>query len=212
MTTIGTVDYEMIDRIRDEGLNRSQVMDHMFYITEMYGPRLANSPVYDQAANWARDSFESWGSDVVAKLEPYGPIGLGWECRYVSVHMREPQYQPFIAYAVRPTRGTNGKISSDVVFVNTREIYSESDLRKYSGKLRDKIVFTQPLRDVEPLFEPLAVRLSQEELDYMAEIDLEDGPPPLRSRRKNTRRFFGEKWPESHSLRKTFMNFLKLRT
>ena len=163
------VDYVMIDKIRQEGLNKSQVMDHMFYITEMYGPRLSNSPVYDQAANWARNSFEDWGADE-AKLEPYGPIGLGWECRYVSVHMHEPQYQPFIAYAVRPTRGTSGKVMSDAVFVNINELYSESDLQRYRGKLRNKIVFTQPLRDVKPLFKPLAVRLSQEELDYMADF------------------------------------------
>ncbi len=172
------VDYEMIDRIRDEGFNRSQVEDHLFYMTEMYGPRLSNSPVYDQAARWARDSFEDWGADT-AKLEPYGPIGLGWEVNYVSVHMHSPQYQPFIAYAVRPTRGTDGKVMSEAVFVNTREIYSEAGLRQYRGKLRNKIIFTQPLREVEPLFRPLAVRLSQEELDYMAVVDLENAPPAV---------------------------------
>ena len=71
---------------------------------------------------------------------------------------------------MRPTRGTNGKVMSDAVFVNINELYSESDLQRYRGKLRNKIVFTQPLRDVKPLFKPLAVRLSQEELDYMADL------------------------------------------
>ncbi len=74
--------------------------------------------------------------------------------------MHEPQYQPFISYAVRPTRGTNGKVMSDAVFVNTGALYSKSDLQEYKRKLRNKIVFTQPLCDVEPLFKALAVRPS----------------------------------------------------
>ena len=131
------VDYVMIDKIRQEWLNRSQVMDHMFYIAEMYGSHPSNSPVYNQAANWARNSFEDWGADET-KLEPYRPI-----CPSAgsAAHMHEPQYQPFISYAVRPTRGTNGKVMSDAVFVNTGALYSKSDLQEYKRKLRNKIVF-----------------------------------------------------------------------
>lgn len=49
---------------------------------------------------------------------------------------------------------------SDAVFVNTGALYSKSDLQEYKRKLRNKIVFTQPLCDVEPLFKALAVRPS----------------------------------------------------
>ncbi|HEU4594156.1 MAG TPA: hypothetical protein VFS10_03225, partial [Pyrinomonadaceae bacterium] len=33
-----------IDRIKDEGLNRSQVMQTLSYLTDVIGPRLTNSP------------------------------------------------------------------------------------------------------------------------------------------------------------------------
>ena len=33
------LDYAMLGRIRDEGLNRSQVMDHVSWLSDVYGPR-----------------------------------------------------------------------------------------------------------------------------------------------------------------------------
>src|SRR5215510_1710428 len=34
------LDYAMIARIKEEGLNRSQVMDHVSWLSDVYGPRL----------------------------------------------------------------------------------------------------------------------------------------------------------------------------
>ena len=48
------LDYQAIDRIRDEGLNRSQVMDHISWLSDVYGPRLTGSPAIQQASEWAR--------------------------------------------------------------------------------------------------------------------------------------------------------------
>ena len=39
-----SIDYAMLGRIRDEGLNRSQVMDHISWLSDVYGPRLTGSP------------------------------------------------------------------------------------------------------------------------------------------------------------------------
>ena len=38
------LDDETIGRIRDEGLNRSQVMDHISWLADVYGPRLTGTP------------------------------------------------------------------------------------------------------------------------------------------------------------------------
>jgi carboxypeptidase Q len=43
----------VINRIRKEGLENSKVMDIVFNLTDMSGPRLANSPGYARAANYA---------------------------------------------------------------------------------------------------------------------------------------------------------------
>ncbi len=47
------LDYATIGRIRDEGLNRSQVMDHVSWLSDVYGPRLTGSPAIQQASDWA---------------------------------------------------------------------------------------------------------------------------------------------------------------
>ncbi|GAF94489.1 unnamed protein product, partial [marine sediment metagenome] len=142
------IDYKMIDKIRDEGLNRSQVMELASRMADVYGPRLANSPSFNQAAQWAKEKFLEYG--IEAEIQPYGEIGLGWENKYTSVHMHSPQYQSIIAYPRPWTRGTNGKVRGNVVYINSQEIYSESDLENYRGKIRGKIVLTEPKRELKP--------------------------------------------------------------
>ena len=38
------VDYSMVTQIRDEGFNRSKVMETATYLTDVIGPRLTGSP------------------------------------------------------------------------------------------------------------------------------------------------------------------------
>jgi hypothetical protein len=164
------IDYKVIEKIRDEGFNRSQVMDFASYMTDVLGPRFSNSPGYTKAAEWAKKKFEEFG--IKAEMDAYGEIGPGWENRYTSVHMHKPQYMTLIAYPKPYSRGTGGKVISDVVFVNTKEIFSMAELEKYKGKLQGKIVFTKPKRKLDLNFNPAAVRLSDEELDEMAELKI----------------------------------------
>ena len=55
------LDYAMIAKIRDEGLNRSQVMDHISWLSDVYGPRLTGSPTIKQASDWTQKKFKEWG-------------------------------------------------------------------------------------------------------------------------------------------------------
>ncbi len=113
--------------------------------------------------NRPKKKFDEFG--IPAELDAYGEVGPGWENRYTSVHMHEPQYMTLIAYPKPYSRGTNGKVVSEVVYVNTDEIYVESDLKKFRGKLQGKIIFTKPKRKLTLNFKPPAVRLSDEELN-----------------------------------------------
>src|SRR5262249_49078230 len=70
------IDLDVIHKIRQEALQNSKVMDHMFYLTDVYGPRLTNSPGYNDAANWVVKQLGEWG--VKAHLEKWGPFGQGW--------------------------------------------------------------------------------------------------------------------------------------
>jgi hypothetical protein len=50
----------VIDKIRDEGTNHSQVMQTLSYLTDVIGGRLTNSPNMKRANEWTRDTMAKW--------------------------------------------------------------------------------------------------------------------------------------------------------
>src|SRR5262245_62664267 len=56
-------------RIRDEGMQRSQLMRTLHFLTDVYGPRLTGSPSLKAAGEWSVKTMESWGMKN-AHLEP----------------------------------------------------------------------------------------------------------------------------------------------
>src|SRR5687768_6477689 len=86
-------DAAMIQKIREEGLNNSQVMDIVFYLTEVSGPRLNNSPGYKRAANYATTKLKEWGLEN-SKLEAWGDWGKGWDLERSYIALTAPYYKP----------------------------------------------------------------------------------------------------------------------
>src|ERR1700749_2036201 len=78
-----------VQRIRDEGMNRSQVMQTLNYLTNVIGPRLPGSPGMRRANEWTRDTLAKWGL-VNAHVEPWGTFGRGWQLRHFSAEVVEP--------------------------------------------------------------------------------------------------------------------------
>src|SRR5689334_12975119 len=109
-----TPDYAMIGKIREEGLNRSQVMDHISWLSDVYGPRLTGSPAIKQAGEWALKKFTDWG--LANAHQETWPFGKGWSLVRFSAHMTEPQVSPLIGYPKSWTPGTNGVVNADVVY------------------------------------------------------------------------------------------------
>ena len=145
------LDHATIARIRDEGLTRSQVMDHIGWLSDVYGPRLTGGPGIMQASNWTIAKFNEWGL-ANAHRETW-PFGKGWSLIRFSAHMIEPQIQPLIGYPGSWTPGTPGTVTAEVVRV---QIDSEADFERYRGTLAGRIVLTQPERPV-PMLEGLIV-------------------------------------------------------
>src|SRR5947208_3295651 len=54
-------DADAVARIRDEGMQRSQVMEIMSYLTDVYGPRLTGSPNTRAAGEWTVQRMKTWG-------------------------------------------------------------------------------------------------------------------------------------------------------
>jgi peptidase M28-like protein len=154
-----TTDYAALARIRDEGLNRSQVMDHIGWLTDVYGPRLTGSPAIQQAADWAMKRMTEWG--LVNVHQERWPFGKGWSLVHFDAHLIEPQVQPIIGYPGSWTPGTNGAVTADVVRV---QIDSDADFDKYRGKLAGKIVLMQPAREVKMLDGRLVLRMNEDDI------------------------------------------------
>ncbi len=63
--------WDVIDRIRSEGFENSQVMDNAGYLADVIGPRLTGSPNMRQAQEWAMDRMTDFALSRVEK-EPWG--------------------------------------------------------------------------------------------------------------------------------------------
>lgn len=169
------LDYAMIGRIREEGLNRSQVMDHIIWLSDVYGPRLTGSPAIKQASQWAQKKFAEWG--LVNIHEEEFPFGKGWSLTRFSAHMIEPQVSPLIGYPKSWTPGTQGAVTADVVLVPIR---NEADFQKYRGKLKGKAVLIQPAREVRMLEGRVVLKMNE---DDVKEAQMMPIPAPRRGAR-----------------------------
>ena len=168
------LDYAAIGKIRDEGFNRSQVMDHISWLSDVYGPRLTGSPAIQQASEWAMRKFGEWGLANIHQER--WKFGKGWSLVRFSAMMLEPQPQPIIGYPREWSSGTKGPVTADVVRV---QIANEADFAKYRGTLAGKIVLTQPARRVRMLEGPIILRMDDQ---YEKEAETTPVPAPAAGR------------------------------
>ena len=158
------VDLDAIYRIKEEGLQRSQVMDIVSYLTDVSGPRLTNSPQLKAAAEWSRKKLIEWELANV-QFEDWGNFGRGWSNDRMAVHVVSTPAFPVIAYPKAWTPGTSGATTADVV---TAVITSEADFDKFRGKLQGKIAMITAMRDVPALFQAPGRRYTEEDLESLS--------------------------------------------
>lgn len=169
-----SVNNEAIAKIKDEGMNRSEAMKVMRYLTDVIGARLTNSPAQRRANRWTKEQFEKWGLKN-AVVDPWGEFGKGWELKKFNASVITPdEYMPFRAFPKAWSPSTNGAITGDVVYIDATD---EAGLEKYKGKLKGAIVLTTPERPVKPGFDPTARRQSDEDLAKMEEAKPTAAPP-----------------------------------
>jgi len=154
------VDLQAIFRIKDEGLQRSRVMEVASYLTDVYGPRLTGSPGIKAAGEWAVAEMRRWGL-ATATLEPWGPFGRGWTNDRFVAYMVEPRSMPLIGYPKAWTPGTKGSVKAEAVLA---VLANDNDLNKHRGSLRGKFVLVAPATDVRAQWDPSARRFSDSEL------------------------------------------------
>jgi carboxypeptidase Q len=174
------VDQAAIDKIKEEGMKRSQVMDILSYLTDVPGSRLTGSPGLKSAQEWAKKKLAEWGLQN-AQLEAWGPFGRGWSLEGFSANLIKPNYAPLIAYPKAWSPSTNGVVRAQPVYFEAK---TEADLDKYKGKLKGAIVLLSAPREVKAHFEALSQRQSDEELLRLAAAD-----PPSTERQGGGRNF-----------------------
>ena len=160
-------DQAAIDKIKEEGMKHSQVMDTLSYLTDVPGPRLTGSPNIKAAQEWAKQKLSAWGLQD-AHLEAWGPFGRGWSLEGFSANLTKPNYAPLIAYPKAWSPSTNGVVRGQPVFFEAK---TEADLDKYKGKLKGAIVLLTEAREVKPHYEALGHRQTDEELLRLADAE-----------------------------------------
>jgi hypothetical protein len=158
---------DIVAKIKEEGLERSKVMETASYLTDVFGPRLTGSPITKNAGEWAKQRLSEWGLEN-AHLEEWGPFGRGWTLEAFTANMVEPSFSPLIAYPKAWTPSTPRIIRGEPILL---DVSKPEDLEKYRGKLLRSIVMISPPREVKALFDAPATRQTDESLLALANAD-----------------------------------------
>jgi carboxypeptidase Q len=133
------IDRAAIQKVREEGLQRSQVMEIASWLTDVFGPRTTGSAGIRAASEWAVKTMTGWGLANV-RQEPWGTLGSRQLCsNQVSIaHAISPQ--PFEISATAPSCSPSvGWVRGEVVLLDT--VASKASLEGFRGKLKGKFVF-----------------------------------------------------------------------
>ncbi len=193
-TAVYTAPKDVIDKIKDEGMNRSQVMQTLSYLTNVIGARLTGSANLKRANEWTRDTMTKWGM-VNGHLEAWGPFGRGWQLNHFSAQVSSPYSFPVIAYpkawspgisinyapavpisnpkkkgAVSQAPAPSTVLTADVVYLDAK---TPAELEKNKGQIKGKIVMMSDIREIKADFTGYGSRLSEKEL-----LDMANSPDP----------------------------------
>lgn len=158
-------DASVFEKIKKEGMEHSQVMKHAFYITDVSGPRLTNSPGYQRAAEWVVSTIKSWGIDN-AHVESWGEFGKSWQLDKMYLAMSAPYYRPLIAFPKTWTRGVKAVEKAEVLLIDPA--IDSVSLLGLAPKMKGKIIIMGRDEAYKQSFKPDAVRYTDDELTKMA--------------------------------------------
>jgi hypothetical protein len=157
------LDLGVVSRIKTEAYDHSKVMDHLSWLSDVYGPRLTASPEFFQAAEWAAGRLREIGLSNV-HLESWGPFGRAWSAQQWSVEMVEPRYGVLDSTPLAWTASTNGPITGETILAPLKRTFDLKKAREefaayrkeWTGKLRGKFVMLRdpkiPAEQTKPQF------------------------------------------------------------
>lgn len=174
-------DPDIQTRIRKEGMENSQIMRTMHFLTDVYGPRLTGSPNYKAAAEWTIKQMAAWGLDN-AHLEPWDFGHVGWLNERASGHVISPYKEPLVFEVLAWTPSTSGALTGKVYQMAPPDSPTEDELKAFlegeKEKVKGKMVMVGKHRVIPVGFEPEKKRLTDDEAKTRFSGDGTAGPPP----------------------------------
>jgi hypothetical protein len=125
-------------KIRKEGMDNSQIMRTMHFLTDVYGPRLTGSPNHKNAAEWTIKQMASWGFDN-AHLEPWDFGRVGWLNERLTAHIVSPIKEPLVCEVLGWTPSTNGTVSAQVFQLIPPDRPTKEELAAFFDGMKDKV-------------------------------------------------------------------------
>lgn len=186
------VDLDMVNKIRDEGFYRSEVMESLRVLTDEIGPRLTASPGMRAASKWTVDTLQAWGLENV-HLEGFD-FGRGWSAVRSEIHMTSPRQTQLYGLPVQWHPGTGGLLEGEIIYA---PISSEADFAEWEGKFKGKMVL---IDEVDPPREPSSrdfTSYDDEMLDERTSFSVPLGDRPS-----------GEEWAKDVQYRHALSAFL----
>ena len=194
----------MVQRIKEEALDRSAVIENTFYLADVFGPRFVASPGLRQASEWAMQRLRSYGvvkvwQEPVPLPIPVGPkifwSGAGWSVERFTIQQLTPNHAILIGQPVMLSEGTPGRVQGDAIILSLPDRFAAMNnpndpewnefFVRQRGKLKGKILLIDPaVKPAAPadapldLLRPLAFRrYTPEDLAAIAQQE-PAGPPP----------------------------------
>lgn len=100
------VDTAGVGAVMDEGMNRSEAMQNLEYLTDVIGPRLTGSPAARAANEWTLRRFQDYG--LAAHLEQWN-FGGTWTRGPMWARLVVPRGHDLVAASWAWAPGTGGK-------------------------------------------------------------------------------------------------------
>jgi hypothetical protein len=137
-------DAATLARIRDEGMNRSQVVALFNHLTNVIGPRLTGTPAFKQSVDWSAAKLKEYGlANVHLEAWPFGP---GWTLEEQTLEMVAPRYMPLIGYAEAWTPSMPRQIVGTPVYIG--DLADSNAVRAKAASLRGAIVLATKPQEV----------------------------------------------------------------
>jgi carboxypeptidase Q len=131
-------DKDLLQRIRKEETDNSQIMKTMHMLTDVYGPRLTGSPNHKHAAEWAIKQMQAWGLQN-AHLESWDFGHPGWLNERLTAHIISPVKDPLVCEVLSWTPSTRGPVRAAAYQMILPERPTQEQLTAFFAQEKAKV-------------------------------------------------------------------------